>query len=263
MDFEDPFQHSGSNHERWMISWADFITLMFAVFVVLFCSATTNKNTAKEVSAAVMNALKMGSISFILRGRPAAPPSNTKGANSAPAGKELVEQQKVVEIVPSLKAVSDRFQQEIADGKIEMHAEPRGLIISLRQASFFGSGQANLNPDTYPIVDKIGALILSVPNRVNLEGHTDPLPIHNSHFGSNWELSAARSIAMLELLIGRDRIPRDRLSIAGFADTAPLDSNADPEGRAHNRRVDVVILNEFVPAQNVPAVVPPAPAQPR
>lgn len=253
MDFYEPDHHSGPNHERWMISWADFLTLMFAVFVVLFTSASTNKHTAKQVSEAVMEALKSGSISFILRSRTPGPVTTVKETKEPAAGSRLVEQQPVVELVPSLQALSEKFQEEIAAGKIEMHLEPRGLVISLRQAAFFASGQAALNPDTYLIVDKIGALILSVPNHVNLEGHTDPIPIHNPHFESNWELSAARSIAMLELLTDRCKIPRGRLSIAGFADTAPIEPNENPEGRAHNRRVDVVILNDFVPAAAVHA----------
>src|SRR5215469_6554241 len=206
-----------------MISWADFITLMFAVFVVLFASATTNKNTAKQVSEAVMKALKSGSISFIMRSRTPGPVSTTKETKDPAAGSRLIEQQTVVELAPSLEALSERFQDEIAKGKLEIHLEPRGLVISLRQAAFFASGQAALNPDTYPIVDKIGELILNIPNRVNLEGHTDPMPIHNSRFASNWELSAARSIAMLDLLSDRNHIPKGRLSIAGYADTAPVE----------------------------------------
>lgn len=249
MDFYDPNQHSGPNHDRWMISWADFITLMFAVFVVLFASATTNKNTARQVSVAVMKALKSGSISFIMRSRTPGPVSTTHETEDPAAGSRLIEQQKVVELVPSLDALSERFREEIAKGKIEIHVEPRGLVISLRQAAFFASGEAALNAETYPIIDKIGEVILSVPNRVNLEGHTDPMPIHNARFASNWELSAARSIAMLDLLSERKHIPKGRLSIAGYADTAPVEPNEEPEGRAHNRRVDVVILNEFVPAQ--------------
>lgn len=251
MDFYNPEQHHGPNHERWMISWADFLTLMFAVFVVLFSSAATNKDTARIVSQAVVDALKSGSISFVIRSKTPGPVNSTKETTQPAAGSKLVEQQTVVELVPSLETVSEQFQEEIASGKIEMRLEPRGLVISLRQATFFASGQAAINPDTYPIVDRIAALIMSVPNRVNLEGHTDPIPIHNARFDSNWQLSAARSIAMLDLLTGRGHVPRGRLSIAGFADTVPLEPNENPEGRAHNRRVDVVILNEFVPAKAV------------
>jgi chemotaxis protein MotB len=85
-----------------------------------------------------------------------------------------------------------------------------------------------------------------LPNPVRLEGHTDSIPIHTARFHSNWELSAARSIGMMELLGDRFEIPRQRMAIAGYADTAPLESNDTLEGRAHNRRVDVVILNQRV-----------------
>jgi chemotaxis protein MotB len=87
-----------------------------------------------------------------------------------------------------------------------------------------------------------------------MEGHTDSIPIHTARFHSNWELSAARSIGMMELLSQRFGIPRQRMAIAGYADTAPLESNDTPEGRAHNRRVDIVILN-----QQVKSIEPVAP----
>lgn len=240
-------QHGSPNHERWMISYADFLTLLFAVFVVLFTSASTDKSTAKQVSEAVIVALKSGTISFISRSRTPGPVSASKDTQASTAGSRMVEQQAMVELVPSVKALSERFQDEIAKGKIEVFLEPRGLVISLKQAAFFPSGQAALNPDTYPIVDKLASLVLSLPNHVNLEGHTDAVPIRNSRFASNWELSAARSIAMLDLLTVRNKIPRNRLSVAGYADTVPVASNDDPQGRAHNRRVDVIILNELLP----------------
>lgn len=240
-------QHGAPNHERWMISYADFLTLIFAVFVVLFTSASTDKSTAKQVSEAVVVALKSGTISFISRSHAPGPVNASKDAQAPAAGSRIVEQQTIIELVPSVKALSEQFQDEIAKGKIEVFLEPRGMVISLRQAAFFPSGQAELNRDTYPIVDKLAALILSLPNHVNLEGHTDAVPIRNSRFASNWELSAARSIAMLDLLTVRNKIPRNRLSVAGYADTVPVESNDDPQGRAHNRRVDIIILNELVP----------------
>ena len=244
-------QHSAPNHERWMISYADFLTLLFAVFVVLFTSASSDKTTAKQVSEAVIVALNLGTIRFISRSRTPGPVNAGKDAQTAVAGSRMVEQQTIVELVPSVKALTEQFQDEIAKGKIEVFLEPRGLVISLRQAAFFPSGQATLNRDTYPIVDKLATLILSLPNHVNLEGHTDAVPIRNSRFASNWELSAARSIAMLDLLTIRNKIPRNRLSVAGYADTVPVESNDDAQGRAHNRRVDVIILNELLPKNAV------------
>jgi chemotaxis protein MotB len=87
-------------------------------------------------------------------------------------------------------------------------------------------------------------VILAVPNKVRLEGHTDALPIHNARYRSNWELSSARGVTMLELLTARYHVPELRLSVGGYAETIAVASNATPEGRAQNRRVDVVILNE-------------------
>ena len=250
MDFESSGHHGGGpSHERWLISWADFITLMFAVFVVLFASAATNKNTAKEISDAIINALQTGNIRFISHGKTTPRFNETKVEGQ---GKSAPEQQTVVGVVPSLKALSDQFRDEISRGHMEIHLEARGLVISLRQAAFFKSGDAIVNPDCYPTLDKMAGVILSVPNKVNLEGHTDDVPIHNSRFASNWELSAARSIAMLDVLTTRNQIPRGRLAISGYADTVPLGPNNDEEGRARNRRVDVVILNELIPATSAP-----------
>lgn len=246
MDFNPSGHESAPNHERWMISYADFVTLLFAVFVVLFASASTNKNTGKQVSEAVIAALKNGTISFVSRSRAPGPVKGSKETAPTSSASAAAEQQAVVELVPSIAALSHQFEKEIAAGKIDIRVEPRGLVISLRQAAFFESGQARINAQAYPIVDKIAALIHSVPNRVSLEGHTDAIPIRNSRFASNWELSAARSIAMLDQLGKRNKVPRERIAIAGFADTVPVERNDDPQGRAHNRRVDVVIMNELL-----------------
>ena len=134
--------------------------------------------------------------------------------------------------------------------------EARGLVISLQQATFFPSGADAIAPVTYPSLEKVAIAIRQLPNPVRLEGHTDSNPIHTVRFRSNWELSASRAIAVLELLNGRFQVPRERVAIAGYAETAPVASNDDEQGRARNRRVDIVILsgrqtlNEPVPAPN-------------
>jgi chemotaxis protein MotB len=103
----------------------------------------------------------------------------------------------------------------------------------------------------------VALAVAKLPNPVRLEGHTDSVPIHNSRFRSNWELSAARSIAMLELLTGRFGIPRERMAVAGYAETAPVESNETETGRARNRRVDIVILNDQGVVNEPPADNPP------
>jgi chemotaxis protein MotB len=116
-------------------------------------------------------------------------------------------------------------------------------VISLREAAFFASGDDAVAPAGFPILVKIAAVIEALPNPVRLEGYTDSVPIHNSRFRNNWELSAARSVAMLELLRERYRIAPGRMCVAGYAENAPTDTNETEQGRAHNRRVDVVVLS--------------------
>jgi chemotaxis protein MotB len=253
------------NHERWLVSYADFITLLFAFFVVMFASSQTDKAKAKQVADSVKEAMEQGSVRAavheILGGT-----VDEKGKGNAqmkgPGGSEpknVKPEQVVAELLPSLHYLTQALEQEIKDGKIEVRLEPRGLVVSLRQATFFPSGEDALDPGTFDSIAKIATTIQKLPNAVRLEGHTDSVPIHTARFRSNWELSAARSIAMLEVLSTRYDIARERMAIAGYADTAPVDSNATEKGRAHNRRVDVVILNQPVLMDGSTAKTAPAP----
>jgi chemotaxis protein MotB len=134
-------------------------------------------------------------------------------------------------------------------------------VISLKQAAFFPSGDDTIDPDTYKSIDKIAHIFRDSPNPIRLEGHTDSIPIHTSRFHNNWELSAARGIAMLDLLSTRFGIPHERLAVVGYADTVPKASNDTEEGRKTNRRVDIVILNQRV-ASSPPSPEPVQPAKP-
>lgn len=257
------------NHERWLVSYADFITLLFAFFVVMFASSQTDKAKAKQVSDSVKEAIEQGGIKATvkevlggtvdehgqgnaqMRGpggiQKMQKPGKSQDMGSGPgAGETVVKPEKLVaaELVPSLQYLEKELQSAIKEGKIELHLEPRGLVISLRQAAFFPSGEDTIAPETFPTVQKIAEVIQKLPNAVRLEGHTDAIPIHTVRFDSNWDLSAKRAIAMMKLLTGNFHLPEDRFAIGGYADTVPLDSNDTPEGRAHNRRVDIVILNQ-------------------
>lgn len=255
------------NHERWLVSYADFMTLLFAFFVVMFASSQTDKAKVQQVSDSVKEALEKGGVAAavheILGGT-----VDDRGKGNAmmkgPGGSQAklaTEQDVVAELLPSLTHLTQALEQQIKAGEIEIHLEPRGLVVSLRQATFFPSGGDALDPDSLGSIDSIAAIIQKLPNAVRLEGHTDAVPIHTAHFRSNWELSAARAIAMLELLATRYNIPRERMAIAGYADTMPKESNDTEEGRAHNRRVDVVILNQQVLVKDSRvATAPPASA---
>lgn len=246
------------NHERWLISYADFITLLFAFFVVMFASSQTDKHKAQAVSDSVKQALEQGATKPTVReilggtvddtGKGNAMMRGPGGSQKQITKNEVIPPSKVTvtDLTPSMKYLTQALAQEIKDGKVEVHLEARGLIVSLRQAAFFPSGGDEIAPQTHDAMAKIAGVIKGLPNGVRLEGHTDSIPIHNEHFRSNWELSAARAIAMMELLATQYDIPRERFGIAGYADTIPVDSNDTPEGRTHNRRVDIAILNQQV-----------------
>jgi chemotaxis protein MotB len=144
-----------------------------------------------------------------------------------------------------MKKLSAQLRPEIDDHSVELRLEQRGLVIGLKQGAFFTSGTDAIDPAGYAILGKVAAVLNSLPNALRLEGHTDSIPISTPRFKSNWELSAARSIAMLRLLNEQFGVPLSRMAIVGYADTAAIDSNDTEEGRGRNRRVDIVVLNDY------------------
>jgi chemotaxis protein MotB len=242
-----------ANHERWLVSYADFITLLFAFFVVMFATSQTDKAKATQVSEAVRAALENGGVSAavheIMGGT-----VDERGKGNAqmrgPGGTEKTDKHEVqprpdeAELLPSLQYLNSQLKDDIKNGKIEMRMEHRGLVISLREAAFFPSGGDTVEPGSLPSLQKVAGVLQGLSNPVRLEGNTDSVPIHTARFRSNWDLSAARSIAMLGVLSGKFNIPSERFSVTGYADTKPVASNDTAEGRAHNRRVDIVILNQ-------------------
>jgi chemotaxis protein MotB len=135
------------------------------------------------------------------------------------------------------------LRDEIAKGDVDVRVEERGVIIGLNSAIFFSKGDDAIDPRVTPILAKVAAILNRLPNALRLEGHTDSLPIDNARFHNNWELSAARSIAVLRLLNERYGVARERMAIVGYADTVALDSNQTEQGRSRNRRVDIVIVS--------------------
>jgi chemotaxis protein MotB len=237
-----------ANHDRWLVSYADFITLLFAFFVVMFASAQADHGNAGRVSDSVRKALEEGQVKNVVAAILGGARDDTGKGNAmmkGPGGsRPILRENPPASLTGSFESLSAALKPEIAKSEIRISMEQRGLVISLREAAFFASGDATVYAGTYSTIDKIAREIAALPGPVRLEGHTDSIPIHTPRFHSNWELSAARSIAMLELLVSRFEIPPVRLAVAGYADTVPVESNDTEQGRAHNRRVDIVILNE-------------------
>lgn len=241
------------NQERWLVSYADLVTLLFAFFVVLFASTQTDKAKAKQISEAVQRALEHRS----------APPQviailggvvDDKGRGNRMLHGPAVQEPKPAAEVPvppllnldsSIKLLRNQLSEETRNGSVAIHVEQRGVVIGLNGAVFFPSGDDTIDERLYPTIDKVAAVLRQLPNPLRLEGHTDPRPIHTARFRSNWELSAARSIAMLRLLEDRYGVDGQRLAIVGYADTlAGADQHRDPEW-SKNRRVDIVIVSEY------------------
>jgi chemotaxis protein MotB len=247
---------TAGNHERWLVSYADFITLLFAFFVVMFATTQADKGKAKQVSDSVKKAIKTdvlpATVAAILGGavdRKGTGNNQLRGPGGAqkftpPPPPQPPDPPSMIELQPSLKLLTRELSEEIRKGNLEVIMQPRGLTVSFKQTALFPSGGKDIALDSYASLEKVAAAMQKIPNPVRLEGHTDSVPIHNGRFKSNWELSAARSIALLSLLTGEFGVSSARISIAGYGDTAPIAENETEEGRSRNRRVDIVILNE-------------------
>ena len=225
---------SGPSPDRWLISYADFITLLFAFFVVLYSVAQNDHAKPRDVSESVKRAF----------GGAATPKRQAPAAALAPAVNDEPESiwPRSQELGPAYAHLKQQLQQEIADGKMQVTMDSRGIIISLHEGSFFSSGGDEIYPLAFNSMAKVADVIRNLPNSVRLEGHTDSVPIHNQRFRSNWDLSAARSIAVLLFFEIRHGIAPQRFAIAGYADNMPIAGNDSDDGRSKNRRVDIVIV---------------------
>jgi chemotaxis protein MotB len=235
------------SHDRWLVSYADFITLLFAFFVVLYAFARADQKKQMQVSAAINSAFRsMGTFSS-----DKSSPSNSgaSGANQAklPADRVVAE-----EVLNAAQVRNDlerlRLQltkslsSQIASHTVALEMGRDGLVISLREAGFFNSGSAAPKPEALPTLRQISFELGAAPYDLRVEGHTDNVPIHNSEFDSNWELSSARATRIARLFIEMGAIQPDRISAAGYAEFHPVAGNDTAEGRAENRRVDLVVM---------------------
>jgi chemotaxis protein MotB len=243
------------SHERWLVSYADFITLLFAFFVVLYAFAKADQKKQVEVAAAINSALNSMSIM----------PSESKSKSTNPA--EPMNAFLNAEAVSPAKAKDDLEQmrhqliqtlsKQISQQSISVEMTREGLVISLREAGFFSSGSAMPRPESLPVLREIADKLNRSPYDMRVEGHTDNVPIHTAEFDTNWELSSARATHIARIFLELKAITPDRLSAAGFAEFHPVASNDTAEGRGKNRRVDLVILPRTTINFNAPAVARP------
>ncbi len=234
------------NHERWLISYADFITLLFAFFVVMFASSQVD---AKKMGRFTESFSKAVGIEVF-------PTSGTAiiGGEEALITEEKVKEKSndmLPEELESLRtALVERAKGDADVGGVKVLARQHELVLRLADTMIFDSGNDHMTDASRKVLRVIAGELKSRAVSIRIEGHTDDRPIATARFPSNWELSTARAMAVIRELAG-GKIEPDRLSAAGYAQFHPIADNTTPEGRAQNRRVDLVI-SPLLPGSAVP-----------
>ena len=234
------------SHDRWLVSYADFITLLFGFFVVMYAFARADQKKQMQVSAAIESAFRSMGV-FSREPRIASDSTAGMGQAAQPANavmdEDVLSPEQVKNDLERLRSdLAGALSSQIATHEIALEMGRDGLVISLREAGFFDSGSAAPKPEALPTLRQIASRLGATPYDIRIEGHTDNVPIHNSEFDSNWELSAARATRIARLFLETKAIPPERISAAGYAEFHPIVSNDTAAGRAENRRVDLVVL---------------------
>lgn len=241
-----PEEHE--NHERWLVSYADFITLLFAFFVVMYAVSSVNEGKYKVLSNSLTNAFSNTT------GRPGGQPiAVMQGAPPIPSRpiskpdklidqiktdeKKLVQRQKMKSMAGD---IMQALQPLVAQGKVRLLETSRGVTIEINDSILFPAGQAKLQPASISAMLAIAQVLATSDFPITIEGHTDNVPIATPQFPSNWELSAMRATTVLRLF-NDGGVAAERLTAIGYGETRPLETNTTPEGKARNRRVSILI----------------------
>jgi chemotaxis protein MotB len=240
-------RRSNISRDRWLVSYADFITLLFGLFVVLFAFAKADQKKQTQVSDSIDEAFRSLGI-FSLAARL---PENgaSSGADKAVMpmnivmGEEVLSAARVKDDLERIhRDLEQRLSNQVATHTVSIKMGRDGLVISLREAGFFNSGSAIPKPETLRTLRQIAASLSQTPYDLRIEGHTDNIPIHTAEFDSNWELSSARATRIARIILDLKTIIPERISAAGYAEFHPVASNDTAAGRSENRRVDLVVM---------------------
>jgi chemotaxis protein MotB len=228
-------EHGGGGMERWLLTYADLITLLLIFFIIMYSMSSINKTKFDAVMQMLSQAFG-GSHSVVAMYN-----NGVMEKNFYPSQVKTKEQKSLY-----VKTVS-ALQKEIQSKEVKVTADKRGIVISLNSDFYFASGSADLNDSAYGMLNRLGAMLRSVPNDIRVEGHTDSLPIAPGsalaeRYPTNWELSAQRAVNVVKVF-EKTGVEKGKVSAAAFADSHPIKPNDTPENRATNRRVEIVILN--------------------
>ena len=231
------------NHERWLISYADFVTLLFAFFVVMYSISSVNEGKYKTFS---------NSLSIAFASRPGSASTGIAPNQQEQMLKALVDnrtarmgeqQRKIQERMKKLESgISQVMLSMINQGLVGISQSKRGVVIDISASSLFKTGDATLQPEVLDVLQQVAAVLSREDQSIEVEGHTDDVPIKTAQFPSNWELSSARASSVTRMLIDNG-VAAKRLAVVGLAENQPLAPNDSPENRAKNRRVTITILS--------------------
>lgn len=223
------------NHERWLLTYSDLITLLMIFFVIMYASSNLDATKYKAVSESFNVVFNGGGKTIV--GNDSSPSiSDTKPAVNPAA----MEQSKIQEIK---NQVDTYLKKNGMKGTVSTNIDERGLVISLNDTLFFDTGKAEIKPESQKKIIEIGKMLNKINNYIRIEGHTDNIPIKNDRFQSNWQLSCERAANVTMILIDKANIPPQKLSAVGYGEWRPIASNKEEQGKARNRRVDIVIMN--------------------
>jgi chemotaxis protein MotB len=237
------------NLERWLVSYADFITLLFAFFVTMYAMSRVDEQKMGSAVESLQRAL--GSVISVHT------PANKAGVFndfSSPMQVTIVpigapNAKEVKRLAEDLKKKIEGAGGKAAAGKggpayqMSLLVQERGLVIRVSDQFFFRTGEAAIRPEVLPFLEALGQTLQPLDNPIRIEGHTDNVPINTVQFPSNWELSTARATTIIRYLLTHFKFDPQKLSAAGYGEHRPVSANDSLEGRNQNRRVDVVVLN--------------------
>lgn len=239
--------HEAAGMMRWLLTYADMITLLFALAILLYSIANIDAKKYEKVARSVRvgfgGSSNSGGGTSLLPGGSGILP----GGSGFKLGGKISIVPPIGEFAPSSKGKA-QVEKELRPfigkyGNIKIVSDERGIVVQVFEGKpMYQTGKADLNPTFIKLLSRIATIIKSVKNPVRIEGHTDNVPIHNEKFPSNWELSAARAINVLRFFVEKKNIPARKLCAVGYADTHAIAANDTPAHRALNRRVEIVIL---------------------
>jgi chemotaxis protein MotB len=232
-----------TNHDRWLVSYSDFITLLFAFFVVLFSSSYRDKQTIKKLSEAIhIGFQSLGAFSGGQNQTGVAYPNIPLDRSGDPPQPNRASASSAVDIVQLRQQLEGAIGEELKNHEVDTRVTPEGFVISLKELGFFNSGQAVLLPGAAAKIERIANVLSQHGLELRVEGHSDNQPIHTAQFNSNWELSTARAMTVMQHLVDDSGFDPKKISIAGYGQYRPVADDSTPEGRRMNRRVDLVVV---------------------